>query len=482
MMIASQAIKLPLQIGTTAILARLLSVDEFGLFSLVMPIVAFFTIFYDLGLGSAAIFKESLSASEINCLFWINVLAGILLASVLFGLAPFAAQWYGDPRLSAVLATMGFLFILNGISAQYLALQQRRFAFGTIAMLDVVGSLCGAVASVMAALLGAGYWALVVLTFTGQVIRLFGLAAKSQWQPGWPRWDARVGQLIRFGGAVSVFNIINYFSRNIDNLLIGKYWGMEALGYYGRAYNLMLTPLSQIIYPLSQVVVSTLTRCNRDEQLYVGTYLKLMRAILIVCVPLVAWMIVCRESLIVFVLGEKWTNAAPLFGALGLSGLIQPLNNSGGWLMMSQGRARDVLVLGVVGSGSAICCILAGLHWGPLYVAWAYSLGQILIATPILWFLVCRKGYVKIRHVAGVAIPPLLSAAVPAISLELFITMNKAVSTVPAFIFLVAGAAWVFGVHFVLICFTRSGRGTIEMGWRAIKAMAAEMFQRSVRA
>ena len=252
-------------------------------------------MFYDLGLGFAAINKERLTKSEINSLFWVNVVAGVLLAAVLFSLAPHAANWYADPRLSQVLAAMGLLFILNGISAQYLALHQRRFAFRTVATIEVIGAFVGAAAAVVAALLGYGYWALVVQPISIQLIRLLGLASMSKWQPSWPNWNLNVVQMVKFGGAVSAFNILNYFGRNIDNLLIGKYWGMEALGFYGRAYNLMLTPLSQIIYPLTQVVVPTLTRCNQDEQLYVGTYIKLMKAILFVCVPLVAWMIVCAS-------------------------------------------------------------------------------------------------------------------------------------------------------------------------------------------
>ncbi len=166
--ISGQGAKLCLQLGTTAVLARVLSPADFGLASLIGPIVSFFAVFRDVGLTSATIYSDDITDAEVSSLFWINVGAGVVLAAVVLALSPLAALFYADPRLVPILAVMALTFVLNGAAAQYQALFQRHFEFRRLTVIDITANTAGAAVAITAGLLGLGYWSLVLLPVVTQ--------------------------------------------------------------------------------------------------------------------------------------------------------------------------------------------------------------------------------------------------------------------------------------------------------------------------
>lgn len=416
--ISGQGLKLGLQLLSTAILARLLAPADFGLLALVMPILAFFTVFRDVGLTSATIYSDDITPDEVTSLFWINAGAGTLMALLLIGISPLAGRFYGDARLTTTLQVMSITFVMSGVMAQYQALLQRDLKFKLLTLIDVGANVLGTALSIWAAFAGFGYWSLLVMPVTMQATNMIGTLVVSRWQPGRPCWQPRSASMARFGSAIAGFNILNYFARNVDNLLIGKVWGMEALGFYGRAYSLMMAPLSQVIYPLSQVVVPVLTRIRHDRERYLNTYLNMMRVIMLCCVSVVTCLLVGREWLVAILLGPKWQAAAALFLALGFSALVQPMNSSTGWLMLSQGRSRDIAWWGVISSVITVLSIVGALPFGTLAVASAYSLSQILIVSPLLWWFCCRGSAVRVSDMLSVSLPLWIACGIAGLSFE----------------------------------------------------------------
>lgn len=470
---AGQGVKLGLQLGATAFLARLLSPSDFGLIALVTPIVAFFSVFRDIGLTSATIYSADITDAEASSLFWINAITGALLGISLLLLSPLATLIYGDSRLTGILSAMALTFILNGVGAQYQALFQRKFRFKVLTVIDVGANALGTAVGVVAALLGYGYWSIVLMPIATQALNLTATVLVSRWQPGAPRWERRTGTMTRFGSAIAAFNFLNYFARNLDNLLIGKIWGMEALGYYGRAYSLMMAPLSQIIYPLNQVVVPVLTRINGNRDAYVRTYTNIMQIIMLICAPLVTWLIIGRIWVVDVLLGPRWHETVPIFLALGFSALVQPMNNSAGWLMVSQGRSKDVFIWGLIGGGLTTACILIGLPWGALSVAISYSVGQIFIVTPILWWFCCRKGFVRVTDLISVSLPLLTVCTVAGALFEAFrawVLVQRG-AQVPAPVGLLMALVWVVGFEGAALAVHPRGRQLFRKSVGALREL-----------
>lgn len=470
-LVGCQLLKLFLQIGSTAILARLLAPSDFGLISLVTPIVAFFTVFRDIGLTSATIYTKDISPTELTSLFWINAGAGLLLATLLMLVAPAISAFYGEPRLTGMLAAMASVFIFNGIAAQYQALMQRTFRFKALTAIDAGANLIGTLAGVVAAFHGFGYWSLTLAPIVTQIAVLLITLPLSHWHPGKPCWQPRTGAMARFGSHVTGFNVLNYFSRNLDNLLIGKVWGMEALGYYGRAYTLMMTPLSQLIYPLTQAVVPVLTRINHDAELYRRTFQRITQLIMFATAPLVAGLIVSRGWVIDILLGDKWQQVAPIFLLLGLASFVQPINNAVGWLMISQGRSREVLVWGFISSALMVLFIVAGLPFGTLAVAASYSIGQLFLLTPLLWWYAGRNGMVQVRDLWPLTLPYWGAAAVSGLSFELVLNalLDASRITLPPLAGVIAAFTWVFGIQVGLFALHPAGRRILVTVLSAIR-------------
>lgn len=204
--------------------------------------------------------------------------------------------------------------------------------------------------------------------------------------------------MLIFGGQVSGFHLLNYFSRNGDNLLLGKVWGPNALGFYSRAYSLSVVPITQIIGPLSAVAMPTLSRLQSDPDRYRRYYLGMLDKVLLVTVPISVLCVLAPDWLILVILGNQWHEATPVFAWLAVSAVFQSIASTTGWLFFSQGRSRELLMWGAISCPIILGSFFLGLRWGPVGVAAAYSLTLILLITPLLFSIVGGRGPVGTRH------------------------------------------------------------------------------------
>lgn len=405
----AQSVRVATQIISVIVLSRLLSPQDFGVVAMCAPVLAFIALFQDFGLTQATIQKTGIRHDEVNSLFWINVAVSAVLACVLAGAAPLVAAFYGEPRVSGLVAALGLQIMAYGLGAQHLALLTRRMQFTRLAIIDVASAVTGLAVSIAWTFIDRSYWALFAGTLTGAVLPTLCYWVSSRWRPGMPRKVEGIGQLLNFGAGITGFNFANFFARNLDNVLIGKYWGEAQLGLYDRAYKLLLFPLSQITNPLSKVMVPALSRLKDEPDRYRSAYLRVMPLILLVALPGVAFATAMSDVLIPFVLGEQWRQSAPIFLALGFAGLLQPLNNPAGWLFVSQGRSGDFMRWGIVTAVTSVLAFLIGLPYGALGVAIAYAVSEYM-RTPFLWLYIGKTGPLKAHHVLRAATPFVLGA------------------------------------------------------------------------
>ena len=267
---------------------------------------------------------------------------------------------------------MGLTFILSGLSSQHLALFSRKLQFSKAALIDLAAFSVGIVAGWTAAWRGFGYWSLVVIPVVMSVVNVVLVWLFSDWRPGFPRVAHDWKGLLKFGGNLTGFSLVNYFARNLDNVLIGRFSGEASLGLYDRAYKLLLMPITQISLPLGRVAMPLLSRVQDRPDQYRKAYLRIVEIMMILTYPGILFGIITSHTLITTVMGERWAGVAPIFAVLGLGALYQPVSFSTGWLFTSQGRAREMRNCGIVSSSFFVASFAIGLHWGPLGVAIAY--------------------------------------------------------------------------------------------------------------
>lgn len=393
--IVSQGIKFLLGIGTTVVLARLLTPEDYGLIGMVIVITGFVSMFKDLGLSNATIQREEINAEQISTLFWFNVALSISIMLLMAALAPAVSWFYSDSRLTLITIVYATGFLFGGLTVQHEALLRRQMRFTALAARDIISLLAGIITALILGWYGWGYWALVANQLVAGLTNAISVWILCRWRPGVPVRSSGVRSMLAFGTNLTGFSIVNYFARNLDNMLIGKFWGSVQLGLYAKAYQLLLLPIDQINSPVAAVAVPALSRLKDSPERYREAYLRIIEKVAMLTMPGMALLIATSDWVVLLVLGPQWSGAARIFTLLGMVGLVQPIANTTGWLFISQGRTNHMFQWGLIGSTIIIVGIVVGLPWGAVGVAGTYSATTLFIATPLLFWFVCREGPVR---------------------------------------------------------------------------------------
>ena len=409
--IATQIVRVGTQAGSVIILSRLLTPTDFGIFAMASPVLAFAVLFQDLGLGHATVQKDSLSQRDLTSLFWVNLSVGAALALTLVALSPLVGAFYGEPKLAALTAGMSLTLVLSGADVQHLSLLTRQMRFWTLAVLESLAALSGLGASILMALLYHSYWAILAGSLTSGVVLAGGAWLSSGWLPSRPGSIRQSGGMLAFGLGVTGYNLAEFVSRNIDSVLIGQVWGAASLGVYNRAYRLLLFPLQQITNPMIRIMLPTLSGLLNETDRYRQSYRRALFPAYMVVLPGVAFMIATAGLLVETLLGDRWRDVTPIFIGLSIAALLQTTNGPANWLFLSQGRSREYMKWGLFVAATSVIAFVCGLPYGPVGVAAAYSISECL-RTPILWWLVGRKGPVGHRDVMQWIAPHFAGAVV----------------------------------------------------------------------
>ena len=409
--VGAQAFKFVLSTVAAIILARLLTPDDYGLIAMVAILVNFVGMFQYLGLSTATVKWAELNHQQVSTLFWINMALSAAIMLVTVGCGPLLAWFYQEPRLIGIAAAYGGTILLTGLGIQHEAILSRQMRFAALAVVETTGLLIGILAAIVVAWYGAGYWTLVLNQLVMTLVTVIGVWSVCKWRPGFPGRGLGLRSMLSYGGNLTGFNIMTFFSRNLDNLLIGKFWGAHQLGVYSRAYQMLLMPMVQINIPLSAVAIPALSRLADSPERYRAAYLRILEKIVMVTMPLSALMIATSDWMVLLLLGPKWTETGKIFMLLGIAALIQPVTRTSTWLFSTQGRARELFHWGMIGGAIAVVSILAGLPWGATGVAASYAITDLCVTTPLLFWYLGRRGPVRGRDVY-LTIGPSLCAAV----------------------------------------------------------------------
>ncbi|WP_374300694.1 lipopolysaccharide biosynthesis protein [Ferrovibrio sp.] len=406
----AQMAKMVVQFATTIILARLLLPEAFGLVAMVAVLLTFLEMFKDLGLSAATVQRQSISHAEVSALFWINVALGTVAALLMVPLAPTLAWFYGEPALLKITLAFGIGFLVSGFSTQHLALLRRQMRFSLLAGIQMGAEILAMAAAVISAVAGAGYWALVIQRLVWAICLSAGGWLFCGWRPGRPAPLRQVRDLLGFGGNVTGSNLANLLVRNLDQILIGWYWGATQLGYYDRAYKILLVPVASLNLPLFSVAMPTLSRLADQPARYRRAYLRVVEKLNMATMPAAAILIAAPDLVVHLLFGPQWAAAAPIMAWLGLATLYQPILQTFGWLLMTQNRTAEMLRWGTICSAITAAGVTAGLPFGAAGVAAGFALSGLFIRLPCQFWVIGRRGPVVARDLYASMLPSLLAA------------------------------------------------------------------------
>jgi O-antigen/teichoic acid export membrane protein len=401
------------RLGSLVVLARLLGPQEFGLVGMVTAFTGVLYLFRDFGLSSAVIQQTNVTQDQKSTLFWINILVGALLALGTAGMAPAVAAFYHEPRLVGVTVALATGFLFNAAGVQHGALLQREMRFTALAVINTLGLAVGAVVAIVGAKIGWGYWALVVMTVTLPLINTVGVWLVTRWMPGMPHRRSGVGAMVHFGGTVTLNGMIAYVATNFEKVLLGRFWGVDALGIYGRAYQIINIPTENLNSAAGEVAFAALSRLQDDPARLKRYFLKGYSLILVLTIPVTVACALFAKDTVLVLLGPKWISAEPVFRFLAPTILVFAIVNPLGWLLYAMGLVKRSVKMGLVIAPIMIGSYLIGLPYGPKGVALAYSIVMCLWIFPaILW---CVHGTVfSAMDIWRTATRPLIASIVSA--------------------------------------------------------------------
>jgi len=384
--IAGQAGSFAVQIGSVAILARLLTPADFGIVTMVTTFSLLFRSFGLNGFTELIMQREDLTHSLASNLFWVELGMGAVLTLAFASSGSLLALFYHNSAVTRVTEGMSLTIGIGCLGWIHMGLLQRAMRFRTTAIINFAGQLVLVIVSIALATAGWHYWALVWGSVTQVIVIAAGTWLVCRWVPSWPDRAPGTGSGLKF--AINVYShfAFSYSTRNTDNLLVGWRYGAQSLGFYKKAYDLFVLPETQLLAPLSAVVVSTLSRVNGDREQFQRYFLRAIAVLALAGMGIGVDFALVGKDLIRFLLGPGWDEAGRIFALFGPGIGVMLLYNTHGWVHLSIGRPERWLRWALMEFVCTATLFLLALRWGPSGIALAWTISYFLLMFPGFWY------------------------------------------------------------------------------------------------
>ncbi|MFM0041896.1 lipopolysaccharide biosynthesis protein [Paraburkholderia sediminicola] len=354
-----------IQLVVTALLARTLTPQDFGLMAVVSVIAVFLSFVSEMGLGPAIIQFEGLESRQLAGLFWMTVAVGTTAGLVLAFSGPLIASVYAKGVYVQIAHGLGLNVALSCWAIVPLALLRRRQRFSTIAGIEIGSAGLSGACAVYSALRGSGVEALVVKS-TANALSMFVLCMVWARPPMISPSVRGMKHVMSYSAYQFMFNLVNYFTRNLDKLLIGKFLGSAQLGLYDMSYRLMLMPVANLTHVVTPAIQPVYAAHGNNSDIIFLSYQKLIRVLLIGGGLMGLVGITCSPEIITLAYGAKWVRAIPVFSILSVSIVVQVVLSSTGSVFQALGKTKELFKCGMFSTTTTVTAIGFGVYTADL--------------------------------------------------------------------------------------------------------------------
>lgn len=417
------AVRLVQQIAAVAVLARLISPGEYGIFAMTVPAVMVAMALSNFGLPQAIVQSKTITHAQVSALFWINFVFGLVASIAMAALAGPAAAYYNQPLVKPVFQVVSLSLLFSVMSSQYLAILRRRLQNQAAELISLAGDMVGFSLAVIGALLGMSYWALVVQQVAMPAATLGLMMLWTRWLPSLPRRQDLAGTkaAVRFGGYVAGANILARLTEYLGTVITGRMFDAAATGLFYRVRNLAGLPPKKVMIPLSGVFVPTMSRLQDKPEELQAMFRRLISRSSLILLPQAVLVAAGSEPIVSVLLGQNWTGAAPLL--LWMS--IFTFREAGGtglqYAMIACGKSRALFHYGVIRMLVVGTTMALAARHGLVAMTAAYTLCELFVTLPLLVWMADRTTPVKAKVFARTCLGDMIMAGVLALGLILFV-------------------------------------------------------------
>lgn len=404
---------------------------------MVMVLIGLVEYVKDLGLGVVTVQQSEITQPQISSLFWTNLLLGLFFALMMLVLAPLVRDFYGDARLGMVTPILGLTLFLGGATIQHEALLNRQMRQGDLGLMRLVSTCVSSAVAVVMALLGLSYWALVGRELSRALVYLGAVCWRAGWIPSPALRIREVMPHLKMGTTLSLSFLQTAVTRQLDVILVAKFFGSLPVGLYRQAQGLVVAPIEQFNNPIFGIAQPALSALQGSPDLYRRYYLRMVSIVAMVTMPVGVFIACFAFEFTLVALGPKWQDAAPFVGAFAAAMALRPTVYTTSFVLVSRGQSR--MLLAIESAYTAVFAILmfAALHFSAIAVALAFVLATLLLVPPRLYYSL-RGSPVPLRALLWSVRIPTLATATMACVLFLFKSATTIDST---FVRLAVGSA-----------------------------------------
>jgi PST family polysaccharide transporter len=341
---------------------------------------------------------------------------GVALVPVSCFSAPFAAMFFKDARVAPLIIALAMTLPIAAAGTQHTAILMRSMRWMTIQWTGIAGHGAGALAGILVAWkTDLGYWSLVVTAWTANIVTVGLLWVACRWRPSWVRdWSGSL-EALGFGLHLTGSTFINFFHRQLDNIIIGWRSGAVELGYYARAYTLMMLPINMFNGPISSAVMPSLSRLQNEPERWRRAFLDALGLTSFLGAGLAAVLIVTAQPLVTILYGPGWDKTATIFQYLAISIFAGTPMNATGWIYISLGRTRRMLMWSLMLTPAVATAFLLAMSYGAVGIALAYAIVINLALVPA-YAMATRESPVSLWDTMKVILPMSASGAIAAVA------------------------------------------------------------------
>ncbi|NQU85315.1 MAG: lipopolysaccharide biosynthesis protein [Mariniphaga sp.] len=347
-----------------AILARLLTPKEFGIVALVSVFVSFFSLLSDFGIGQAVVQNQTLTEKDIHSIFSFSIILSLFLSGLFFFTAPFISAFYNEPELINVSKLLSLSVLFNSLQVIPKALFQKALKFKQIGIITVIIQVITGFIAIIMAFKGYSYYSLVFQSIISGLCTLIIFYSLSPLRIVLKIEFNAIKKIIRFSSFNFLFNFINYFTRNGDNLLIGKFLGSTSLGFYDKSYRLMMMPVLNLTHVITPVLMPVLSKYQDDKDVVYNSYLKVVKILATIGFPLSVFLFFSSYEIVNIIYGSQWDQSIPVFKLISITIGIQIIYSSAGSVFQAINRTDLLFYYGIIGAVILLSCISCGIFWG----------------------------------------------------------------------------------------------------------------------
>lgn len=353
-----------IQLVVNAILSRILSPEDYGVVAIVTVFSTFFLTISDMGFSTAIVQCKDLEQKDIDHIFSFTIFIGVMLSLLFTVLSYGISIFYKNNVYFGLGLILNISLFLNTINMVPNGIMNREKRFTSIAVRTVTAGVVSAIIAIILAYLGFKYYSIVVQTTLTSIIIFTWNFFQTQPKLQFGGCINSVKKVISYSGFQFAFNIVNYFSRNLDNLLTGRFFGSADLGYYNKAYTLMLYPVNNLAGVITPVIHPLLSDFQHETNVIYKKYIKLLKFLFIIAGFVAPFCYLNASELINILFGTNWSSSVKCFEFLSLAILPQFIGSATGAIYQSLGKTKLLFYNAVLNTSITILAILIGIFIG----------------------------------------------------------------------------------------------------------------------